>query len=134
MADRRMQILEGAGALFGAVGYRAVTMEAAAAAARVSKATLYKHFPDKDALFRAIADEFTDRTRRVVAAELLLPGSIEDRVARALAARHRMVFEAVDGSPHALELMSAKARLAHTSVAVIDSGIMAIVIGYHRPW
>lgn len=125
MADRRMHILEAAGALFGARGFRAVTMEAAAEAAGVSKATLYKYFSDKDILFRAVADEFTDRTRRVVAAELLVPGTVDDRVARALVARHRMVFEAVDGSPHAHELMTAKERLAHNSVAVIDAGIMA---------
>ncbi|WP_245986864.1 TetR/AcrR family transcriptional regulator [Azospirillum thermophilum] len=48
------QILEAAGALFLENGYGAVSMDAVAKRANVSKATLYAHFGSKDELFRAM--------------------------------------------------------------------------------
>lgn len=55
---KRLQLLdrlaETAWALFAAEGFAAVTMERIAAAADVSKVTLYKHFPAKEALLRHI--------------------------------------------------------------------------------
>lgn len=48
------QILEAAGKLFLEHGYGAVSMDAVAKTANVSKATLYAHFGSKDDLFRAM--------------------------------------------------------------------------------
>lgn len=48
------QILEAAGKLFLEHGYGAVSMDAIAKTANVSKATLYAHFGSKDELFRAM--------------------------------------------------------------------------------
>lgn len=48
------QILEAAGKLFLEHGYGAVSMDAVAKTANVSKATLYAHFGSKDELFRAM--------------------------------------------------------------------------------
>ena len=48
------QILEAAGKLFLENGYGAVSMDAVAKTANVSKATLYAHFGSKDELFRAM--------------------------------------------------------------------------------
>src|SRR6185312_14690775 len=47
-------ILEAARALFLEVGYGATSVDAIARAAGVSKATLYGHFPSKEALFEAV--------------------------------------------------------------------------------
>ena len=47
-------ILDAAGALFLDEGYPAVSMDAVARRAGVSKATLYAHFESKEALFAAI--------------------------------------------------------------------------------
>jgi len=54
---KRRQILVAAGRLFLAEGYAAVSMDALARAAGVSKATLYAYFPGKDALFGAMVAE-----------------------------------------------------------------------------
>jgi AcrR family transcriptional regulator len=54
---RRTLLLETAQLLFLRDGYNATTMEGIAAAADVSKATLYKYFPDKDELFFALVSE-----------------------------------------------------------------------------
>ncbi|MFP5511741.1 MAG: TetR/AcrR family transcriptional regulator [Alphaproteobacteria bacterium] len=48
------QIMEAAGALFLEHGYSAVSMDAVAKKANVSKATLYAHFGSKEELFRAM--------------------------------------------------------------------------------
>src|SRR5215217_4650027 len=54
-------ILDAAGKLFLAQGFAAVSMDAVAREAGVSKATLYAHFPGKDALFAAMVAERCDR-------------------------------------------------------------------------
>lgn len=51
---KRARILEVASQMFVAQGYSAVSMDALAEAAPVSKPTLYKHFKDKKALFTAV--------------------------------------------------------------------------------
>jgi TetR/AcrR family transcriptional repressor of mexJK operon len=60
-------------------GYEATSIEAIAAEAGVSRVTVYKHFPDKGALFRAAV---LRATRRIEAAQALMgggaPGSAAD--------------------------------------------------------
>jgi len=53
-SPKRRAIMEAATELFAARGYGAVSMDAIARAADVSKATLYAHFESKDALFATI--------------------------------------------------------------------------------
>src|ERR687894_330345 len=54
-------ILDAAAELFLAQGFASVSMDAVARRAGVSKATLYAHFPGKDALFAAVVAERCDR-------------------------------------------------------------------------
>lgn len=49
------QVLKGAHEIFMAHGYEGANVDAIAKAAHVSKATLYSYFPDKRALFAAVA-------------------------------------------------------------------------------
>lgn len=53
-AERRTRILAAAEAVFAAMGYGDATMEEVARAAGMAKKTVYKHFADKPALFRAL--------------------------------------------------------------------------------
>lgn len=55
-ATKRAAILEAARDLFLVHGFSGTSMDNLAAAAKVSKATLYSHFSDKDALYRAIIE------------------------------------------------------------------------------
>jgi TetR/AcrR family transcriptional regulator, mexJK operon transcriptional repressor len=57
VSPKRRQIVAAAEILFLAHGYGAVSMDAIAKAASVSKATLYAHFASKDALFAGIMAE-----------------------------------------------------------------------------
>lgn len=65
---KRAAILAAARALFMEQGLGAVTMEAVAAAARVSKVTVYGHFGDKGALFGAVIANETERMAEALAA------------------------------------------------------------------
>jgi len=56
-SPKRRAILEAAGTLFRNHGYGAVSMDAVAKAAGVSKATLYAYFTSKDQLFATIISE-----------------------------------------------------------------------------
>ncbi len=59
---KRQQVLQAAAELFITQGYGAVSMDAVARAAGVSKATLYAHFASKDALFATIVGDACRRS------------------------------------------------------------------------
>ena len=80
-AGKGEAILTAARDLFLAHGYGGVSMDNIAAEASVSKATLYSHFVDKDALYRAIVEskvqdyqlsDFSNRLTDNMEADLLL--------------------------------------------------------------
>jgi len=54
----RMVILEAALALFSHQGYRSTSIREIAQAAGVSTGNVYHHFPDKEALFRTLLDQY----------------------------------------------------------------------------
>src|SRR5260370_16409757 len=54
----RRQVLDAALQLFSHQGYRATTVREIAESARVSTGNVYHHFPDKEAIFRSLLDEF----------------------------------------------------------------------------
>ena len=55
--DKRQAILDAAAEVFGTQGYERATIDAVAAAASVSKPTIYSHFGTKEQLFRASIGE-----------------------------------------------------------------------------
>ncbi|MGI5452378.1 TetR/AcrR family transcriptional regulator [Streptomyces sp. CA-249302] len=65
-ADRRKLILSEAGELFIAKGYSGVSMEDVLAKVGGSKATLYRHFADKAALFQSAVETLCDEWSRPV--------------------------------------------------------------------
>jgi AcrR family transcriptional regulator len=55
---RRRQVLDAALELFSHQGYRGTSVREIADQARVSTGNVYHHFPDKEAIFRTLLDEF----------------------------------------------------------------------------
>jgi TetR/AcrR family transcriptional repressor of mexJK operon len=87
-SPKHRQITEAAEALFLAHGYGAVSMDAVARRAGVSKATLYAHFVSKDGLFAGIvADKGLDSPIE----EELFPDEVEDLRAALLAIGLRLM-------------------------------------------
>lgn len=105
---RRDRILDAAESLFARVGLRSATMEAIAAASSISKATLYAYFPDKMAVFSAVASRLASDMQSGVISALEEKGSLADRLSNALMAKHGRAFDAALGSPHRLELLDTR--------------------------
>lgn len=82
------QIVQAAEALFLSHGYGAVSMEAVARRAGVSKATLYAYFVSKDALFASIV---ADKGRDSPVLEELFPDTVPDLRAALLAIGQRLL-------------------------------------------
>ncbi|HML45756.1 MAG TPA: TetR/AcrR family transcriptional regulator [Clostridia bacterium] len=59
--DPKDRIREAAFALFTGIGYSGVTMDQVARRCGIGKATLYKHFPSKEALLLSCVDYFTEK-------------------------------------------------------------------------
>jgi TetR/AcrR family transcriptional repressor of mexJK operon len=74
-SPKRQLVLDAATSLFMAQGYGAVSMDAIARAAGVSKATLYAYFSSKDRLFATIIGE---ACRQNITATNFLPGGETD--------------------------------------------------------
>ncbi|WP_435591814.1 TetR/AcrR family transcriptional regulator [Nocardia sp. bgisy118] len=90
--DERRRLLVAAGAeLFAARAYDTVLMEDVAAAAGVSRALLYRHFPSKRDLFAAVYQQAADRL--LVATELDAGTPLRDQLTAGLDA-HLDYFEA----------------------------------------
>jgi TetR/AcrR family transcriptional repressor of mexJK operon len=77
-SPKRQLVLDAATALFMAQGYGAVSMDAIARAAGVSKATLYAYFSSKDQLFATIIGE---ACRQNIAVTNFLPDGETDVLA-----------------------------------------------------
>jgi TetR/AcrR family transcriptional repressor of mexJK operon len=74
-SPKHQLVLDAAASLFMAHGYGAVSMDAIARAAGVSKATLYAHFSSKDQLFATIIG---DACQQKIALGELLPANTTD--------------------------------------------------------
>jgi len=61
--DRRRQLLDAALDLFSRKGYSGITTKEIAAAAGVTEAIIFRHFPNKQALYRAVLDSKTEDCR-----------------------------------------------------------------------
>ncbi|UGT63576.1 TetR/AcrR family transcriptional regulator [Nocardia asteroides] len=113
--QRRAQIVEAGAGLFADRPYEAVLMEEVAAAAGISRALLYRHFPAKRDLFVAVYEQ--------AAARLLVDSSFDpelpvpEQISAALDT-HLDYFEA---NPHAV--------LAANKVLAADPTVQGIIAG-----
>jgi len=57
LAERRRQLIDAARKVFAERGFRGATTRQIAAAAGVTEALIFQHFPDKDSLYAAILDQ-----------------------------------------------------------------------------
>src|ERR1700682_6205550 len=85
-SPKRRAILNAATEMFAARGYGAISMEAIARSADVSKATLYAHFQSKDQLFATIVEVAC--LKNIMPEDDLPDGALPDEEAlRAIGAR-----------------------------------------------
>jgi len=142
--DKRRQILDGAHAVFNAQGFDAASMNEIAAAAGVSKGTLYVYFADKEHLFLALIEREREAQKQGIYAAL----TDDPDLARALAgfgaglvrllcgdfavSAHRIVIGVAERMPdlgHEFYERGPKQgahRLAQFLAAKVEQGLLAI--------
>ena len=80
--EKRSAILAAATELFAQRGMEGVPVEMIAAAAGVSKVTVYANFKDKPAILEAIVARETDRLAQEITSRSQVGGSLQDRLRR----------------------------------------------------
>lgn len=78
MGETKDRMLEAALRLFARDGYEAVSTSAIAGELGMTKGALYRHFPDKRAIFDSLVDEMLERHRAAGAVAGLAVGATED--------------------------------------------------------
>lgn len=104
-AQRREAILEVATRVFARSGYRHTDVEQIAAAAGVGKGTVYRHFPDKRALFLSAVDLGMQRLQACVDAAAPHCGSEPADLRSAMEAGIRAHLAFFDAHPEVVELL-----------------------------
>lgn len=119
-SDKREAILAAARLLLLKQGLRATSMEAVAAEAGVAKATLYKYYGDKDAVFAALVTGLLVTIHGEFTAALGAEGTLSARVSRALAAKYGVIARFLGDSAFADELLDEHHRVVGPQVRVAE--------------
>lgn len=135
---RRVEIIEAAEALYAEKGWDAVTMDAVARQARLSRALIYVYFLDKEDLLLAIAeralDELRQRTAAAMARHVLAIDQIEamgrayvlfqqERPYQFDACTRYHAHQANAGAPSELACTAAGDALMAVMVATLERGL-----------
>ena len=95
--ERRAQLLEVARRVFGTSGFHAVSMEAVAKEAGVTKPILYDHFPSKKLLYLALIDADLAVLHEEVRNALVAPTGNRERIRASFQAYFDFVDEHAEG-------------------------------------
>lgn len=105
------RILNAALRCFARHGLSRTTMSDIAEAADLSRTSLYKHYPNRETVFRALVTRVNEGVRRAVTEAAAAPGSLEERLHAVAVARFAWAFDALHLSEHGHELIDAKDEL-----------------------
>ncbi|WP_328602772.1 TetR/AcrR family transcriptional regulator [Nocardia terrae] len=129
--DTRRWILEAAAQVFGEFGYGAGTTNRIAERAGISIGSLYRYFPNKDAILRALMEQHLDAGAALYEQRLAagLPPELEDCLRVFIKATidnhrdnprlHRVLFEEAPRSPDLLARLHEFEQFAVASVAAL---------------
>ena len=110
--EKRRRILQAAWRLVLRQGLRSTTMEALAREAGIAKGTLYAQFVDKDAVIGAVIDDMVVEVQAAFGDGMAGEGPVAERVGAALAGKYGVIARALEGSPHAEEILNEHYRYA----------------------
>ncbi|HET6195823.1 MAG TPA: TetR/AcrR family transcriptional regulator [Acetobacteraceae bacterium] len=132
-SPKRHAMLEAAASLFMAHGYGAVSMDAVARAAGVSKATLYAHFSSKEQLFATIIGDAC--RQKIALGDELLPADAADVRSALTGFGGRLLRFFLEARPLALHrvVIGESPRFPELGRAFYDNGPKAL-IGMFAAW
>jgi AcrR family transcriptional regulator len=123
-ARKRRAILDSAAELFLANGYLGTSLDEVAAAASVSKQTVYKQFTNKEALFIGVVRSMTGEASDLVQKDMVAPESFEQLQEQLLAYAERQL--SVVMTPRLLQLrrlaIAEASRFPELGREVFDGG------------
>lgn len=128
-AARRAKVVQAAEAVFIAHGFRGTTMEAIAEASGMSKVTIYGYFRDKDAVFKAVAENLAIRLKQAAEAALLEDIGLIDRVSKCLVAKQAILLDLLRSSVHATDLINSKDPHVRACFSATDQEICRKIAG-----
>lgn len=123
---KQAAIVRAATMLFSRYGFRKTTVDLIAHEAEVAKPTLYAHFADKDAIFVAVCRHVMAGILAAAAAERERD-DVLDRIAGIVSAKFTTIFELVDSSPHARELLDSQDAQVREVVAQADAAFVKLL-------
>src|SRR5512146_375196 len=126
MAEKRSKILAGAREVFRESGCERASVDVIAARAGVSKATVYNHFADKQALFVAAVLEATDELRASLASCVERPGGDVAPALQAMGEKIMALWLAPSVSALYRQAIAEAARLPEIGRMVFEQGTKAL--------
>lgn len=118
---KRADILDAALNLGLKYGFEGISVEAIAREARAAKPTVYKYFPNKEAIYQGVVERLIEAMKTSFDKALSQPGSIHARICAALQAKHTEVSKFLADSPHADELYSVHNRYAGAQFKALET-------------
>lgn len=126
--ERRRRILAAATALFSRYGYKRTSIDLLAREADVAKPTVYAHFADKEAIFRAVVEAVCAELLAAAEAAAESDAPLADRITAMLSAKFTRYYELVNASPHAAELVDSQNQLGAEIVARADRSFLRLLV------
>jgi AcrR family transcriptional regulator len=120
--ETREGILEAAVRCFTRNGYRRTAMDQVARDAGISRAAVYLHFPNKEALFRALVGGLHDASLVSAKQAAAMRADLAARVYGILEAKSVRFFTLLRGSVHAAEFLDENHRLCGALSAAPTQG------------
>ncbi len=103
--DKRERVLLAAQECFGQYGFKRTSMEDIAQKADISRAALYLLFPNKEAIFRTLAERLHQAALERAKAALETKAPLSERLLAAFEGKMLELVELVQSSPHGDEIV-----------------------------
>ena len=121
------RVLAAALTLFGRHGFQRTSMADIAREAGIARATLYLRFPDKPALFEALASSLVDEALARAEAAWVPEAALSRNIAATLLAKDLGFFHILRATPHGAELLELDAEMTAAHVARLDAAFTGLL-------
>jgi AcrR family transcriptional regulator len=120
-------LLDGAMQQFARHGFAKTSMSDIAKAASISRTSLYKHFPTKEDVFKALSGRINDRVYGEVVAAMRDSGPWDKRLLAIVHARVSWVYELLHASEFGRELVNEKNRVCGGDVLAANDRFESLI-------
>ena len=113
--------------LFSRHGFQRTSMASIAREAGMARATLYLRFPDKRAVFEALAESLVDEALARAEEAWDSNATLSENIAATLLAKDLGFFQILNSTPHGSELLELHAERTAVHVARLDAAFIALL-------